>query len=143
MTTAIKLNCRILIVFNFIINIIFLNIYKTLKCDAVKITTMPKTEKKDAVLLKEKEKEDPAKQQKACTGKISGGYWVWPNGSRTHLRFISRAVTRKQALPVGFYDEAESHHAENENLMRMVHAAKEFGLECTVNSEKEDTGNEE
>ena len=143
MTTAIKVNIMILLVFNFIINIIFLNIYKTLKCDAVKITTMPKTEKKGAVLLKEKEKEDPAKQQKVCTGKISGGYWVWPNRTRTHLRFISMAVTRKQALPVGFYDEAESHHAENENLMRMVHAAKEFGLECTVNSEKEDTGNEE
>ena len=104
---------------------------------------MPKTEKNDAVLLKEKEKEDPAKQQKACTGKISGGYWVWPNRTRTHLRFISMAVTRKQALPVGFYDEAESHHAENENLMRMVDAAKEFGLECTVGGEKEDTCNEE
>ena len=142
MTTAIKLNCTIVVIFNFIINTIFLNIYKTLKCDAIKVTTMPKTEKNDAVLLKEKEKEDPAKQQKACTGKISGRYWVWPNGTRTHLRFISMAVTRKQALPVGFYDEAESHHAENENLMRMVHAAKEFGLECTVNSEKEDTCNE-
>ena len=141
MTTAIKLNCRIVVIFNFIINIIFLNIYKTLKWDAVKITTMPKTEKKNAVLLKEKE--DPAKQQKVCTGKISGGYWVWPNGSRTHLRFIKMTVTRKQALPVGFYDEVESHHAENENLMRMVDAAKEFGLECTVDGEKEDTGNEE
>ena len=142
MTTAIKLNCRIVVIFNFIINIIFLNIYKTLKCDAIKVTTMPKTEKKDAVLFKEKEKEDPAKQQKVCTGKISGRYWVWPNRTRTHLRFISMAVTRKQALPVGFYDEVESHHAEDKNLMRMVDAAKEFGLECTVNSEKEDTGNE-
>ena len=140
MTTAIKVNIMILLVFNFIINIIFLNIYKTLKCDAIKVTTMPKTEKKDAVVLKEKE--DPAKQQKVCTGKISGRYWVWPDGSRTHLRFISMAVTRKQALPVGFYDEAESHHAEDKNLMRMVDAAKEFGLECTASDDKEDTGNE-
>ena len=82
-------------------------------------------------------------KQNKPAGTISQGYWVWPNGSRTHLRFIKMTVTRKQALPVGFYDEVESHHAENENLMRMVHAAKEFGLECTVNSEKEDTGNEE
>ena len=96
---------------------------------------MPKIEKNDAVLLKEKEKEDPAKQQKVCTGKISGSYWVWPSGNKTHLSLIWRAVREKRPLPVGFYTQIESQYKHNVEWMEMLRRCKDMGLQCTVSEE--------
>ena len=94
---------------------------------------MPKIEKKDAVLLKEKE--DPAKQQKVCTGKISGRYWVWPSGKKTHLSVIWRTVHAKRPLPVGFYTQIELQYGANMEWMGMVRRCKEMGLQCTASEE--------
>lgn len=63
-------------------------------------------------------------------GKIVDGYWVWPDGRKTHLRFIGEAIRKIRPLPFGFYKEAERVNMNNLNIM--VHAAKQLKLKDTV-----------
>lgn len=64
------------------------------------------------------------------TGKLEGNYWVWPDGRKTHLRFISQAVSRMRPLPKGFFDAAKK--ANLRNLNHLVLKAKSLGLKDTV-----------
>lgn len=66
----------------------------------------------------------------AKVGKLDGPYWVWPDGKRTHLRFITEAVQKKRNLPKGFYAAAKK--ANRNNLNIVVFTAKKLGLKCTV-----------
>lgn len=70
----------------------------------------------------------PPKDDGKPAGKIEGGYWVWNNGLKTHLRFIAEGIKRHQALPKGFYKEAE----KITHLALMVRKAKGMGLKDTA-----------
>jgi len=63
-------------------------------------------------------------------GKLKGEYWVWPDGKKTHLRFIGIAVSRYRPLPKGFYEAAKKANRKNLNLLVMK--AKSLDLKCTV-----------
>lgn len=71
--------------------------------------------------------------EKKKTGKIEGNYWVWPDGTKTHLKFISIAVSRYQPLPRGFYEEAK--RVDRPNLNLVVAKAQHLKLKCTVDKE--------
>lgn len=72
----------------------------------------------------------PKRVQKIKHGKIDGLFWVWPDGKKTHLRFLNDAVTKFFALPVGFYDEVKK--SDSVNLKNLVIIAKSRFLKCTV-----------
>jgi len=59
-------------------------------------------------------------------GKIKDGYWVWPDGRKTHMRFVAKAVSKYKNLPLGFYKEALKQKSNNLNLL--VAKAKHLGL---------------
>jgi len=61
---------------------------------------------------------------------IDGKYWVWPNGTKTHLRFILKAVQQMRPLPKDFYKVAEK--LDRPNLNQIVRKAKSLKLKCTV-----------
>ena len=63
-------------------------------------------------------------------GTLEGEYWVWPDGKKTHLRFITMAVQKMKSLPVGFFKEAKK--ANRPNLNQVVRKAKHLNLQCTV-----------
>lgn len=65
-------------------------------------------------------------------GKIENGFWVWPDGKRTHMRFIAKAVSKYKNLPLGFYKEALKQNSHNMNLL----VAKAKSLELKDNVEK-------
>jgi len=67
---------------------------------------------------------------KVKVGTLEGEFWVWPDGRKTAIRFLTRAVQRYRPLPVGFYEAAEK--ANRPNLNRLVMKAKYLKLECTV-----------
>lgn len=64
------------------------------------------------------------------SGKLKGEYWVWPDGRKTHLRFIGIAVSKMRHLPKGFYKEAEK--ADRPNLNLLVKKAKSLKLKDNV-----------
>ena len=70
------------------------------------------------------------KKTQTTTGKIENGFWIWPDGRKTHLRFIAIAVSKMRPLPVGFFEVAEKVNLRN--LNQIVAKAKDLGLECTV-----------
>ena len=63
-------------------------------------------------------------------GKLEGQYWVWPDGTKTHLRFIKEAVMKKRALPKGIYAAAEKLNLPN--LNHLMRKAKSLGLKDSV-----------
>jgi len=63
-------------------------------------------------------------------GKLDGQYWVWPSGTRTHLRFIKEAVMKMRPLPMGFYAAAKKANLPNLNVL--VAKAKSMGLKEIV-----------
>ncbi len=65
-------------------------------------------------------------------GHFEGIYWVWPNGQRTHVRFIDLAIRQMRPLPVGFYEEAEK-ETYLTNVKNMLRKAKQLKLPATVN----------
>ena len=67
-------------------------------------------------------------------GTIDGNQWIWPDGTKTHMRFIQQAVIKSQPLPIGFYEEAEK--LNNRFLNHLVAVAKERKLKCTVDNKK-------
>lgn len=67
-------------------------------------------------------------------GKLEGMYWVWPDGFKTHIRFIGIAVRKYQPLPRGFY--AAAARTKGRNLKLLVAKAKHLGLKCTVDRPK-------
>jgi len=66
----------------------------------------------------------------AKIGKLEGESWVWPDGRKTHLRFITIAVQKYRPLPKGFYAAAKK--ANRTNLNSLVRKAKSLKLKCTV-----------
>jgi len=68
--------------------------------------------------------------KKPQTGRIEGQYWIWPNNSKTHIRFIQDAVKRYQNLPKGFYTEVERLNLNNLNFL--ASKAKQLGLKDNV-----------
>jgi len=65
-------------------------------------------------------------------GKIENGFWVWPDGKKTHMRFIAKAVSKYKNLPLGFYKEAKKQNKFNLNLL----VAKAKHLKLLDNVEK-------
>ncbi|MHA2052618.1 MAG: hypothetical protein ACW99F_03370 [Candidatus Hodarchaeales archaeon] len=49
--------------------------------------------------------------------KIKGEYAIWPNGTKTHMRFIREGVQKRRPLPPGFYAEAKRLDLPNLNLL--------------------------
>jgi len=70
------------------------------------------------------------KPPKVKVGKLEGEYWVWPDGRKTAIRFLTMAVKKYRPLPIGFYEAAKK--ANRPNLNRLVMKAKHLGLKCTV-----------
>lgn len=62
--------------------------------------------------------------------RIEGSYYIWPNGKRTHIRYIYESVAKKRNLPKGFYALAKK--LNYPNLNKLVTAAKAQGLKDNV-----------
>lgn len=67
---------------------------------------------------------------KSETGKLVGQNWIWPDGRKTHIRFIAQAISRYKPLPKGFYAEVKRLNTKNLNFLAMK--AKSLGLKDTV-----------
>lgn len=69
----------------------------------------------------------PSKQvTKSETGHIDGQFWIWPDGKRTHIRFLQEAVITKRPLPPGFYKEAKK--SKSQAIKHMASVAKNRGV---------------
>lgn len=69
-------------------------------------------------------------------GHFEGVHWVWPNGQKTHVRFIDIAIRKKKPLPKGFYEEAEK-ETYLTNVKHMLNKALELGLPDSVDIRNE------
>ncbi len=67
---------------------------------------------------------------KVPVGTLEGEYWIWPDGRKTHLRFIGIAVSKMRPLPKGFYAAAKKANRINLNLL--VTKAQSLKLKDTV-----------
>lgn len=64
-------------------------------------------------------------------GHFEGVNWVWPNGQKTHVRFIDIAIRKMKPLPRGFYEEAEK-ETYLTNMKNMLRKAKQLKLPDSV-----------
>ena len=67
-------------------------------------------------------------------GHFEGVNWVWPNGQRTHVRFLDLAIRQMRPLPRGFYEEAEK-ETYLTNVKNMLRKAKQLKLPADVDRE--------
>lgn len=101
---------------------------KKAKTNTTVVVNHPK--KKNLPVIKNPIELEKIAKESIPTGKLEGEFWVWPDGRKTHLRFIGIAVSRYKPLPVGFYKEAKK--ADRINLNLLVAKAEHLGLKCTV-----------
>jgi len=78
----------------------------------------------------------PNKESKKPHGHFEGTYWVWPNGQRTHVRFIDKAIRQMRPLPRGFYIEAEK-ETYLTNMKAMLRKAKQLKLSDSIDIRNE------
>ena len=64
-------------------------------------------------------------------GHFEGVNWVWPNGQKTHVRFIDIAIRKMKPLPRGFYIEAEK-ETYLTNMKAMLRKAIQLKLPDSV-----------
>ena len=69
-------------------------------------------------------------------GHFEGVNWVWPNGQKTHVRFIDIAIRKMKPLPRGFYIEAEK-ETYLTNVKHMLRKAKQLKLPDSVDIRNE------
>jgi len=67
-------------------------------------------------------------------GHFEGVNWVWPNGKKTHVRFLDLAIRQMRPLPRGFYEEAEK-ETYLTNVKNMLRKAKQLKLPADVDRE--------
>ena len=72
------------------------------------------------------ELEKIVKDSSKPVGHLDGNNWVWPDGRKTHLRFIGIAVRKYKPLPLGFYDAVAK--SDRKNLKQLVNKAKHLKL---------------
>ncbi len=84
----------------------------------------------------EPRKPEPREEEKPH-GHFSGAFWVWPNGKKTHVRFIDLAIRQMKPLPRGFYVEAEK-ETYLTNMKHMLRKAKQLKLPDSVDIRNED-----
>ena len=70
-------------------------------------------------------------------GHFEGVNWVWPNGQKTHVRFIDIAIRKMKPLPRGFYEEAEK-ETYLTNVKHMLRKAKQLKLPDSVDIRNEE-----
>lgn len=70
-------------------------------------------------------------------GHFEGTYWVWPNGQKTHVRFIDIAIRKMKPLPRGFYEEAEK-ETYLTNMKNMLRKAKQLKLPDSIDIRNEE-----
>ena len=70
-------------------------------------------------------------------GHFEGINWVWPNGKKTHVRFIDLAIRQKRPLPRGFYIEAEKNNYLT-NIGAMLRKAMQLKLPDSVDIRNEE-----
>lgn len=70
-------------------------------------------------------------------GHFEGVNWVWPNGQKTHVRFIDIAIRKMKPLPRGFYEEAEK-ETYLTNMKAMLRKAKQLKLPDSVDIRNEE-----
>ena len=69
-------------------------------------------------------------------GHFEGINWVWPNGQKTHVRFIDIAIRKMKPLPRGFYIEAEKEKYLT-NVKNMLRKAKQLKLPDSIDIRNE------
>ena len=71
------------------------------------------------------------KKKKSKSPQILGSYFIWPDGKKTHIRYIYNAVTKGRPLPKGLFKLADA-DPKLVNLRRIVAAARKRGLKDTA-----------
>ena len=71
------------------------------------------------------------KKEKSKLPQILGSYFIWPDGKKTHIRYIYNAVTKGRPLPKGLFKLVDK-DPTLVNLRRIVAAARKRGLKDTV-----------
>lgn len=74
---------------------------------------------------------EPPSPEEKPHGHFEGTFWVWPNGQKTHVRFIDQAIRQMKPLPRGFYEEAEK-ETYLTNMKNMLRKAKQLKLPDSV-----------
>ena len=69
-------------------------------------------------------------------GHFEGVNWVWPNGQKTHVRFIDIAIRKMKPLPRGFYEEARKEKYLT-NVKHMLRKAEQLKLPDSIDIRNE------
>lgn len=58
--------------------------------------------------------------------KFEGHYYVWENGTKTHISFIQKAIRGSDPLPAGFYNAAKK--SKDPGIKKLLQVAQDRNI---------------
>jgi len=75
--------------------------------------------------------------EKQAPGHFEGKWWVWADGTRTHIKYIQMAMRSYKPLPPGFYKACNE--SKDPAVIKMGKIAEKFKIKEMKGNSKRDT----